>query len=72
MFTAPGMPGVAHPVLLSLLAGGAEAGVKTPDLLNDFIHVEDVAAGLAVLATSPAAAGMYIWAPASRPASARL
>ncbi len=41
------------------LQEGRKPEVKTPDLLNDFIHVEDVAAGLAVLATSPAAAGIY-------------
>lgn len=41
------------------LAAGMRPAIRTPDMIQDFIHVQDVARGLAALATSDAPAGAY-------------
>jgi nucleoside-diphosphate-sugar epimerase len=41
------------------LSEGRKPEIKSPDVLNDFIHVEDVASGLAALAVCEAPAGSY-------------
>lgn len=47
------------PTVYQTLARGETPQVRTPDAANDFIHVEDVARGLALLATRAGPAGVY-------------
>ena len=41
------------------LCEGRKPDIKSPDVLNDFIHVDDVASGMAALATSAAPGGDF-------------
>jgi nucleoside-diphosphate-sugar epimerase len=47
------------PSCIAALAAGRNPEIKSPDVVNDFIYVDDVAAGLAALTTGRAPAGTY-------------
>jgi nucleoside-diphosphate-sugar epimerase len=47
------------PSCIAALAAGRKPEIKSPDVVNDFIYVDDVAEGLAALTTGQAPAGTY-------------
>ena len=47
------------PACYRALCEGRKPDIRSPDVINDFIHVDDVAAGMAELATSAAPGGDY-------------
>jgi nucleoside-diphosphate-sugar epimerase len=47
------------PSCIAALAAGRKPEIKSPDVVNDFVYVDDVADGLAVLTTGSAPAGTY-------------
>ena len=47
------------PSCIAALAAGKQPNIKNPNVVNDFVHVEDVAHGLAALATAENVHGIY-------------
>jgi nucleoside-diphosphate-sugar epimerase len=47
------------PSCVAALAAGNRPEIKNPDVVNDFVHVADVAEGLVALATAETAQGIY-------------
>jgi dTDP-6-deoxy-L-talose 4-dehydrogenase (NAD+) len=47
------------PSAIAALAAGGKPDIRSPDAVNDFVYVDDVARGLAALATSAAPCGTY-------------
>lgn len=47
------------PTAFSALSSGRTPEIKSASAINDFIHVDDVAAGIATLATTAAPSGIY-------------
>ena len=52
-------PASLVPSCISALADGRTPDIRSPEAVNDFIHVDDVARGLSALTTSAAADGTY-------------
>jgi len=52
-------PASLIPSLLTALSAGQTPDIRSPDAINDFIHVQDVGAALAKLATTRGPAGIY-------------